>query len=93
MFCIRQDTCVCTCIERQKHQRREEQKAWVHKNGVVMPANLTNARLTFNGKLDESQVVLGSPQAGFETYQKPVEARGPPLPLKKNKQKQFALPR
>jgi len=80
-------------IERQKHDRREEQKAWVHKNGVVMPANLTNARLTFNGKIEESAMVIGSTQVGFERYQKPIEAKGPPLPLKKNRVKSYAVPR
>ena len=89
-----------------------------------MPANLTNARLTFNGKEDPGTLVsaaafvpphpqhrrdvcltpahcslgaparawqvVGSAQTGFTTYQKPVEARGPPLPLKKNRQKAFA---
>jgi len=80
-------------IERQKHDRREEQKAWVHKNGVVMPANLTNARLTFNGKIEESAMIIGSTQVGFERYQKPIEAKGPPLPLKKNRVKSYAVPR
>lgn len=77
-------------LERQKHVRLEEQRAWVRRNGVVMPANLTNARLTFNGRAEDATVV-GSLQAGFSTYKEPVEARGAPLPLKKNRQRAFAL--
>lgn len=37
-----------------------------------MPANLTNARLTFNGKIEESAMVIGSTQVGFERCSRSV---------------------
>eukprot|EP00966_Prymnesium_polylepis_P142260 3284874-Prymnesium_polylepis.2 len=81
-------------IERKKHERKEEQKAWVHRNGVVMPPNLTDARLTFNGKLEEETALVpaGSAAGGFDKYRKPSETLGAPLPLKKNRQRQYAAP-